>query len=336
MEPRLITTVDYHTAGEPFRIVTGGVPRLEGRTILDKRRFAMDRLDQIRRLLVQEPRGHADMYGCFVTDPEDSGADIGVVFFHNDGFSTACGHGTIALATWAIESGRVAAPSDGEAELRIDVPSGRLQARARIEQGSVRQVTFRNVPSFVLSSSIEVTTSQGQVEVDVAYGGAFYASVSAQAVGGSVEPTSLQEFIQAFGEIKPQLEEAIRVEHPLEPELSGIYGVIFFDPLESADSRLVQRNVTVFANKEIDRSPCGSGTSARLAVLASRGEIRVGQELVHRSIVGTEFRARIIEETEVDRYPAVVTEVAGSAYATGRHEFFLDPSDPLMEGFLLR
>jgi proline racemase len=324
---RTIQTVDYHTAGEPFRIVTGGVPSLEGRSILEKRRFAAEQLDHVRRLLVHEPRGHADMYGCFVTEPEDDGADLGVVFFHNAGYSTACGHGTIALVTWALETGRLEA-GDGERRVVVDVPSGRLETVARVEGGRVRRVRFTNVPSFVEATGRAVA---GLV-ADVAFGGAFYASVQAPI---PVEPGNLTRFIELGRRIKEELESKREFVHPTDPELRDIYGVIFWQA-EGTGPPLVQRNVTVFADGEVDRSPCGSGTSARLALLDAAGMLPRGQELRHVSVIGTEFRARVVDDAEVAGLPAVITEVEGSAHYTGRHEFSLDPLDPLPGGFLLR
>jgi proline racemase len=317
-----VTTTDYHTAGEPFRIVTGGVPPLEGRTILEKRRYAAEHLDGIRRLLVHEPRGHADMYGCFVTEPEDDGADVGVVFFHNAGYSTACGHGTIALVTWALDTGFVVREGP-EARVVVDVPSGRLETAARVTDGRVESVRFRNVPAFVAARGL---TTAG-LQVDVAFGGAFYASVESP-VG--VEASNVPHFIELGREIKRELEAKHEFVHPLEPELRDVYGVIFWQDEGQDGGRLAQRNVTVFADGEVDRSPCGSGTSARLAILDTDAK------LVHRGIVGTEFIAWIADRTEVAAVPAVVTEVEGSAHYTGWHEFVLDPRDPLPDGFLLR
>jgi proline racemase/trans-L-3-hydroxyproline dehydratase len=315
-----VETVDYHTGGEPFRIVTGGAPPLEGRTILDKRRFAAEHLDHIRRLLVFEPRGHADMYGCFVTEPEDGGADLGVVFFHNAGFSTACGHGTIALVTWALESGRIETSGD-EVRVVIDVPSGRLPAVARVESGRVASVRFRNVPAFVHARGLAAAGRQ----VDVAFGGAFYASCRER-----VEPGGLPRLIELGRRIKADLERDHDVVHPREPELRDVYGAIFWQ--EEGEAPLAQRNVTVFADGEVDRSPCGSGTSARLALLYDEGRLGLGEPLRHRSIVGSEFTGRVVEETP----DGVATEIEGRAHPTGRHEFVLDPSDELREGFLLR
>jgi proline racemase/trans-L-3-hydroxyproline dehydratase len=308
----VIQTVDYHTAGEPFRIVVGGVEPLRGATILEKRRDAAERLDWVRQLLVYEPRGHADMYGCHVVPPNDEGADLGVVFFHNAGYSTACGHGTIALVTWALDEGLVAGP-----RVVVDVPSGRLETWARVEDRKVRSVRFRNVPSFVWGRGLEAA---GRV-VDVAFGGAFYASCLER-----VEPTELPRLIGLGREIKRDLEAQHEFVHPDEPELRDVYGVIFWQDEEGEP--LTQRNVTVFADGEVDRSPCGSGTSARLALL----DLPVGEDLRHLSIVGSEFRARVVEGDA----GGVITEVEGSAYRTGSAEFVLDPEDPLGTGFLLR
>jgi proline racemase len=319
-----LEVVDYHTGGEPFRIVTAGAPPLEGATILERRRFALDRLDHVRRLLVFEPRGHADMYGCHVVPPNDEGADLGVVFFHNAGYSTACGHGTIALVTWALDEG-VVERREGVNRVIVDVPSGRLETWATVEDGRVRAVRFRNVPSFVWATGVEAAGCT----VDVAFGGAFYACLPER-----VEPPELPRLIALGRQVKAALEVEHQIVHPVEPELRDVYGVIFWQ--EEGAEPLTQRNVAVFADGEVDRSPCGSGTSARLALLDAEGRLPRGAALRHLSIVGSEFRGRVVRETEVAGRPAVVTEVEGSAYRTGRATFELDPEDPLGEGFLLR
>jgi proline racemase len=332
---RPVRTVDYHTAGEPFRIVTAGVPELEGRRILDRRRWAKENLDDVRRLLVNEPRGHADMYGCFVTPPDDDWADLGVVFFHNEGYSTACGHGTIALVTWAIDSGRIAVePGSSTVSVTVDVPSGRLACEARLDdEGKVEAVRFRNVPSFVLARDVTVRTSRGPITVDVAYGGAFYATLEAASVGLGLTRADLPQLIALQRELRPALERSLQVVHPAERDLAGIYGVIFWERIGPAE----QRNVAVFADGEIDRSPCGSGTSARLAVLHDRGELAIGEPFRHRSLVDSAFEAWVVDEgPAVGRHRSVITEVEGSAYRTGESMFSLDPRDPLGTGFLLR
>lgn len=323
-----ITATDYHTGGEPFRIVTGGVPELEGATVLERRRWVAAQRDDVRRLLVYEPRGHADMYGGFVTPPDDAGADLGVVFFHNEGYSTACGHGTIALVTWAIDTGRVAGT-----EVVVDVPSGRLACHAtRGPDGRVTAVRFDNVPSFALALDVPVATSRGTLTLDIGFGGAFYGTLEVTTLGLRVDRASLPALIDLQRELRPALEAAIDVVHPLEPELHGIYGVIFWEAIGPGE----QRNVTVFADGEVDRSPCGSGTSARLAVLNARGDIGVGDPFTHRSIVDSRFAAGISGTAEVAGRPAVQTWVEGRAFRTGEHTFELDPEDPLGSGFLLR
>jgi proline racemase len=275
-------------------------------------------------LLVHEPGGHADFYGCHVVEPNDSGADLGVVFFHNAGYSTACGHGTIALVTWALDSG-VIERREGENHVVVDVPSGRLETWAVVENGRVVSVRFRNVPSFVWAEGVEIRSRT----VDVAFGGAFYASLEER-----VEPGELPRLIELGREIKRELEAWQDVVHPLEPELRDVYGVVFWQ--EEGEEPLTQRNVAVFADGEVDRSPCGSGTSARLAQLDRSGRLPRGAELRHLSIVGTEFRGRVVGDDEVAGIPAVVTEVVGTAFRTGEHLFTLDPHDALGDGFLLR
>jgi proline racemase len=319
-----IETVDYHTGGEPFRIVTAGVEPPSGTTILERRRDAQSRLDGVRRLLVHEPRGHADMYGCFVVPPDDEGADLGVVFFHNEGFSTACGHGTIALATWALDEG-VVERREGENRIVIDVPSGRLETVARVESGRVRSVRFRNVPSFTWARGVPVAGR----EVDVAFGGAFYATLPER-----VDPSELPRLIALGREIKDALNGGHEIVHPQEPELRDVYGVIFWQ--QEAEAPLTQRNVTVFADGEVDRSPCGSGTSARLALLDEEGTLPRGAELRHLSIIGSEFTGRAVADAQMAGRRAVVTEVEGAAFRTGSASFTLDPDDPLRGGFLLR
>ncbi|WP_329260338.1 proline racemase family protein [Actinoallomurus sp. NBC_01490] len=311
----MIQTVDYHSAGEPFRIVLSGVPEIPGATVRERRTAVPEEADTVRRLVCHEPRGHADMYGCFLVPPDDDGAHLGVLFWHKDGYSTACGHGTIALGTWAVESGRVTAAANGETDVIIDVPSGRVTARVRGTEGRVKSVAFRNVPSYVLARDVPYRSAR----VDVSYAGAVYVSVRAADLGLSVTPDALPELIRAGREVKAAL--TPMVDHP-----DGIYGTILYDELPDTPDGPHQRNVTVFADGEVDRSPCGSGTSARLALLCPDGV------LTHDSIVGTRFLGRVVDHTEA----GVITEVEGTAHLTGEHRFTLDPDDALGTGFVLR
>jgi proline racemase len=328
----LIAAADYHTAGEPFRIVTGGVPGLPGATVADRRVSAADRLDHVRRLLVQEPRGHGGMYGCFITPPDDDGAEFGAVFFHQSGFSTACGHGTIALGTWAADAG-IVGPAAGA--FSIDVPSGRVGVRLhRDDAGRVRAVSFRNVPAWAYRRGVRVQTALGEASADIAFGGAFYASVPAASLGLSVRPDDLPRLVAAGRSIAGQLNSSGVARHEGDERLGGIYGVIFHEDLPAADGNVAQRNVTIFGDGQVDRSPCGSGTSARVALLAGRG-LGKDQTLLHESIIGTRFEARIAQTVTDAGRAAVVTEVTGSAALTGLHQFVLETRDALGTGFSL-
>jgi proline racemase len=321
-----IAATDYHTAVEPFRIVEEGSVEIPGRSVLGRREHASssDDVDRVRRLLCNEPRGHADMYGGFVVPPDDDGADLGVLFWHKDGYSTACGHGTIALGTWAVESGRVEAPADGEVDVRIDVPSGRVVARVACRAGAVERVAFRNVPSYVIARGV----AAGDVRVDVAYGGAIYAFVPAAELGIPISAEVLPELVRAGREIKAALEGSAVAVHRDDPRLSGVYGIVIHEELGPGH----HRNVVVFADGEVDRSPTGSATSARTALLADDGALDDGASWRNDSIIGTSFRACV-----VGRVPSgVVTEVEGRAFRTGEHRFVLDPRDDLGTGFVLR
>jgi proline racemase len=323
-------TDDWHTAGEPFRIVEG-VPTI-GATVARRRVEAgAGAPDDIRRFLCLEPRGHDDMYGGFITPPDDHGADFGVLFWHKDGFSTACGHGTMALGAWAVATGRIDAPDDGEATVTIDVPSGRVRARVQRSGGRTTGVVFRSVASRVLERGIRIPTGRGEVEVDLVFGGAVYATLPAASVGLEVVPAHTSELIRIGREIKWALDR-----HPAaqleDRRLSGVYGTILVDDLGRTDLGPWQRNVTVFADGQVDRSPCGSGTAARVALLASTGVLADGEVLTHDSIIGTRFLGRVAGSTD----EGIVPEVHGAAYRMGRSEFELDPRDPLAAGFSIR
>ncbi len=339
MSPARVTTVDYHTAGEPFRIVADPPMPIDGATVADRRVFAMNDpdVDELRRLLCFEPRGHADMYGGFVVPPDDEGAQLGVLFWHKDGFSTACGHGTMALGAWAIDSGLVDPDPSGATEVRVDVPSGRVTARVHRAGDRTTAIDFVSVPSYVLHRQVPVTTSRGRLTVDIGFGGAIYAYLDAASIGLTVTPERHADLIAIGREIKWLLNDADVARHPTDDRLSGIYGTIIVEALGTDDAgNPHERNVAIFADGEVDRSPCGSGTAGRVALLASDGRLGPDQVLVNDSIVGTRFRARVAAEATVGGRRAVIPEVTGMAYRTGEHTFELDPDDPLAEGFVLR
>lgn len=349
-----VATTDYHTAGEPFRIVAEPPVPLPGDSVADRRARALGSpaAQDLRRTLCSEPRGHADMYGGFVVPPDDDGAHLGVLFWHQDGFSTACGHGTIALGAWAVDTGLVAAPDDGVVDVVVDVPSGRVTARVHRAEGRSVAVDFVNVPGYVLARDLAVPTSRGVASVTLAYGGAIYASVDAASLGLSVDPASYADLVAVGREIKRTLDADGLAAHPTDPRLSGVYGTILYEELGpggggsgpgtgagrlSDGGTVRQRNVTVFADGQVDRSPCGSGTAARLAVLADDGRVGVGgPALHHESIVGSVFTGSVVGTTRVGDRPAVIPQVTGMAYRTGEHRFVIDDADPLVPGFVLR
>ena len=332
----VITAIDAHAAGEPLRIITGGLPPLPGASILDRRRWMREHLDHLRRALMWEPRGHFDMYGCVLTPPVTPGADLGVLFLHNEGYSTMCGHGVIALVTALVEMGAVPAQAP-LTPLTLDTPAGVVRAAAHVgPDGKVAKVSFRNVPSFVLQRDLALDVpGLGPLVLDVAFGGAFYAILPAEQIRQRVEVKQKPALLAAAAAIKAAVTEARPVEHSFEKDPSFLYGVIFTDVPEDPSHH--SRNLCVFANAEVDRSPTGTGVAARLAVHHARGEVAVGETITIESILGRHsvFEGRVVEETRFGPYPGIIPEVSGRAFLTGRHEFVLDPDDPLGAGFLL-
>jgi proline racemase len=330
---RIISTIDAHAAGEPLRIITAGLPPLPGATILERRRYLAAHHDGVRRTLLFEPRGHADMYGAVLTPPVSPGADFGVLFLTNEGYSTMCGHGVIALTTVLLETGMVARCTE-RTEVVYDSPAGLIQANAVLKEGRVASVAFRNVSAFRFAHGLELTTSVGPVRADVSYGGAFYALVDAAELGIDVVPENAATLTQLGMEVKRVVDREIEVVHPDEPELRGIYGTIISEPPRTPDGD--GRNITIYAEGAVDRSPCGTGTSAKLACLYADGRIALGQPYVHESVIGTVFTGRVLGETAVGSYPAVETEIAGRGFLSGFHQFVVDPDDPTAGGFLVR
>ena len=329
-----ITTIDAHTGGEPFRIVTGGLPEVKGPTILARRQYVRDHLDHMRTALMWEPRGHADMYGCIIMPPDSPRADFGVLFLHNEGYSSMCGHGIIGVTTVAIETGMIE-PVEPETTVRIDTPAGLVTAHARMQKGRVASVAFHNVPSFVLAQNQAVTVpGLGAIRYDIAYGGAFYAFVQAEDIGVTTTPEDFNALIDRGMAIKRAVMAAGPISHPFEADLSFLYGTIVVGPPRSPGVH--SSNVCIFAEGEVDRCPTGTGVSARLALHHARQEIGINDPIVIESILDTRFSGKIVEATTFGPYDAVIPEVEGRAWIVGRNEFLMDPEDPLSAGFILR
>jgi proline racemase len=331
-----ITTLDVHTAGEPLRIITGGLPELPGATILERRRYLRDHLDHVRRALMWEPRGHYNMYGCVLTPPVTPEADLGVLFMHNEGYSTMCGHGVIALVTALFEAGALA-PRGPRTSVNLDTPAGLVRATAHCgDDGRVERVSFLNVPSFLYARDLAIDVPEfGHLIVDVAFGGAFYAVLPAERVGLEVAPEQTAQLVAAGEAIKRAVNAALEIRHPFEADLDFLYGTILTGPPE--DPAHHSRNICVFANAEVDRSPTGTGVSARLALHHAKGELTSSETIIVESILGrhSTFSGRIVGTAQVGSYAAVVPEVGGAAHVTGRHQFIVDPHDELGRGFLL-
>ena len=323
-----ITTIDMHTGGEPLRVIVDGLPPVEGRTVLEKRRYFREHYDHLRTGLMWEPRGHADMYGAIITSSAD--ADFDVFFLHNEGYSTMCGHAIIALTKLVVETRLV-----GKHEITLNVPAGTIVARASVSSGTVTEASFRNVPSFLYLRDQRVDVEGiGSVEFDVAYGGAFYAFVKAEAVGLELSPPHSDRIIDYGRRIKRAVMKQFPIKHPFEEDLSFLYGTIFTAPAHDPSHHT--RNACIFAEGELDRSATGSGVSARAALHFAKGELGLNERVTIESILGSTMSVEVVEVTKFGPYDAVIPEVSGTASITGRNEFYFDPDDPFRNGFIFR
>lgn len=333
-----IETIDMHTGGEPLRVIINGFPKLKGNSILDYRSYCKENFDHLRTALMFEPRGHADMYGCILIPPNDDDGDFGIIFLHNEGYSSMCGHAIIAISTLAIKMKWINV-KEGDNIIKIDAPCGRITSFTNVINGKVSSVRFHCVPSFVvgLDRSVEVE-GLGKVNYDLAYGGAFYAYVdmAKNNFNFDLSKESYRDLIKTGMDIKHAVMNSDKeIFHPFEKELSLLYGTIFIDnkkQLSGTDSR----NVCVFADSEVDRSPTGSGVSGRMAIHKARNEIGFGDIMTIESITGSVFQGSVISEENYGPFKAVIPQVEGTAYITGKHTFIIDPEDPMKEGFILR
>ncbi|HJT28382.1 MAG TPA: proline racemase family protein [Pyrinomonadaceae bacterium] len=323
-----VTTIEMHTGGEPLRVIIDGLPLIEGRTVIEKRRYFRDHYDHLRTGLMWEPRGHADMYGAVITSSDD--ADFDVFFLHNEGYSTMCGHAIIALTKLVVETQLV-----DKQEITFNVPAGRILARAAVSDGKVTEASFRNVPSFLYLREQRVDVEGiGSIEFDVSYGGAFYAFVDAPTVGIQLTPEHFDRIIDYGRRIKRAVMNSFPIKHPFEEDLSFLYGTIFTAP--ALDHSHHSRNACVFAEGELDRSATGSGVSARAALHFAKGELGLNERVSIESILGSTMSVEVVEVTKFGPHDAVIPEVSGTASITGRNEFYFDPDDPFQKGFIFR
>lgn len=330
----ILTTVDMHTGGEPVRIVTGGYPPIPGATILDKRRHARDHLDHLRRRLMFEPRGHVDMYGVIPVAPDLPAADLAVLFMHNEGYSTMCGHAVIAIGRWAVDSGLVPARAP-KTTVAIQCPCGLVRAHVAVSEGRAGAVRFESVPAFAFALDQEmVIDGHGPVRLDVGYGGAFYALLDAAAFGLDVRRSPTRALTDAAAAVTRTVKARLPLRHPDEDDLAFLYGTILTDGGDGAAAP--SANICVFADRQVDRSATGSGVTARIACLRARDRLALGETRRFASVTGDIFTGRALSDRRVGEFEAVTVEVAGRAYYSGRATFTVEADDPLKDGFLLR
>lgn len=330
-----ISTIDMHTGGEPLRVITAGFPALDATSILAKRQQCLSQYDHLRKALMFEPRGHADMYGALVVEPERSDSQFGVLFLHNEGYSTMCGHAIVALAKLAFESGAVAS-KDGENCLNIDAPAGQIKAKVLMENNRASHISFDNVSSFLAFSAEVSLAGIGKVAFDLAYGGAFYAFVDADSIDLSLSANNSEQIILWGKRIKQAVIEHFAIEHPFEADLSFLYGVIFTSNTQTEKADSFSRHVCIFAEGELDRSPTGTGVSARVAIEVAKGNLQLHENVKIESILGSQFDVFAHTPHQYGEHHALIPNVAGTAHVTGKHNFILDPDDPLVNGFIFR
>ena len=329
-----IQPIDSHTGGEPLRIILSGYPALKGKTLLEKRTNARRLHDELRKALIWEPRGHRDMYGAIIVEPDTPDADFGVIFIHNEGYSTGCGHAVIALTKVFVETGLIPM-NEPETEVKMDVPSGFIKSYAKVKNGQVTGVRFENVPSFVQSLDTEIDVPGiGKINYDLAFGGAFYAFVDVAQLGLNCTSKYQNQLIETGIKIKHAVMDSVKMVHPLEPDMNFLYGTIFTGVSKNPNHH--SRNVCIFAEGEVDRSPTGTGVSARAAILHAKDEIKTGESIIIESIIDSTFSVKVVETTTFGNYDAVIPEVSGNAYITGKNTFWINPEDPLKNGFILK
>ena len=331
---KILNTVDAHVAGEPVRVIVSGLPLVRGKTMIEKKKFFEENLDEYRRLLVNEPRGHSDMYLSVFTPPVTEDGDFGLLFLHNSGLSTMCGHATIGSVSVAVETG-IVKTNDGENKILVDTPAGRVKAFAAVENGKLVSVGFENVPAFVYKDNTPIPFRGSEIKVAIVFGGGFFIYVEEEKLGTKVCPQDIQEMISRSLEIKKWADENLEVIHPETASINGLYGVVVTSPLEKTIDGYMSRQTSIIDGGAVDRSPCGTGTSGRMALLHARGIFSLEDKLHSISIIDTEFEGSIIKTVNVKDIPAIIPMVKGAAYITGFHQFVLDPEDPLPHGFRL-
>jgi len=330
---KMITAIDAHTEGNPERVVVAGIPVIPGESMLEKANFVRENLDHLRTLMVYEPRGHSNMYASLIIPPVDSRADFGVIFMENGGYPTMCGHGTISICTVLVEAGYVEA-IEPFTQIVLDTPAGLVYAQVAVKDGHAESVTFTNVPAFLYKKDICIDVPKlGEIKCDIAYGGNFYVIVSGKDVGLDIRPQNAAEITRTGSMIWEAANEQITVCHPENPKINFINFVEFSG--EPTHPKASLKNVVYTPPLGLDRSPCGTGTCAKMATLHAKDQLGINEEFVHESIISTLYFGKLLGETKVGDYQAVIPSIRGSAYVMGIQQFCVDPHDPFPRGFLL-
>lgn len=330
---RTINAVDSHTMGEPTRIVVGGIPVIPGNTMPEKKAYLEKNLDHIRTAIMHEPRGHKDMFGSIITQPTNKEADLGIIFMDGGGYLNMCGHGSIGALTVAVELGMVEV-KEPYTEVVLEAPAGLVRGKIKVEDGRAKEVSIVNVPSFLYKHDVVVDVPEvGKLTIDISFGGSFFALVKSSDLGIDICTQNAQKLCDVGMKILKAVNEQVKVQHPTLEHIKSVDLVEIYGPAKNPKANL--QNVVVFGQGQVDRSPCGTGTSAKLATLYAKGELKMNEEFIYESITGTMFKGRVVGETKVGDYNAVIPEITGSAYITGFNQFIIDPDDPLKYGFTL-
>lgn len=328
-----IQAVDSHTMGEPTRVVTGGIPSIKGNTMPEKKAYLENNMDYVRTAIMHEPRGHKDMFGSIITAPTTEEADLGIIFMDGGGYLNMCGHGSIGAATIAVETGMVEV-KEPYTDIVLEAPAGLVKAKVKVENGKAVEASIVNVPSFLYKEGVVIYVPNiGNVKVDISFGGSFFALVDSRELGIDICPENSTKLTEIGLMIRDIINSTVEIKHPTLEHIKTVDLVEIYGPAKN--SKATYQNVVVFGEGQVDRSPCGTGTSAKMAALYAKGKLNIGEDFIYESILGTMFKGRILEETMVGSYKGIIPEITGSAYITGFNHFVIDEDDPVKYGFSL-
>lgn len=326
--------IDSHTMGEPNRTIVGGLPTISGKTMAEKKEYLENNLDYIRTAIMHEPRGHNDMFGSIITFPTMAEADLGIIFMDGGGYLNMCGHGTIGAATIAVETGMVEV-IEPVTDIALEAPAGLVKAKVKVEDGKAKEVSVVNVPSFLYKKDVQVELPEvGKVTFDISFGGSFFAIVRDTELKVNIEPNNTNIIIERAMKLREIINREIKVQHPTKSHIRTVDLVEIYGEAKSDDADY--QNVVVFGSGQVDRSPCGTGTSAKMATLYAKGELQINEPFLYESIIGTKFKGRVLEETKVGKFNAIIPEITGSAFITGFNHLVIDEEDPVKHGFALK